>query len=379
MPSTKVLFLINTLRIGGFERDVATLCEHIDRDRFQPEVWVLHGGGAFEERVKMSGVPVRNLGRGWARNPLFAWKAAREISRSDAALIHAFLPVFATYAAMARSWFGIPQPMVFSFGQSDVGRGEGWKLRWCSRTFDWLVANSASAERLGLSVGFSPEKSCVIPNGHQIDRYSRLVDRQSIRASLGVEPHERMLLCVGRLIDTKRQCDAIAAVDLLRELAGIKLIIVGEGPERAGLEADVAARGLSGIVKFAGPRSDIDSLLQAADVFVFPSETEGLPNALIEACLAGLPVVACHVQGVIDVVNDGETALLVPPRSPGQFADAVRSLLLNRALADRLAASAQSDARNKYSIERSLSALYDVYDRLLMSRNGQSQHAMGLA
>jgi glycosyltransferase involved in cell wall biosynthesis len=118
-------------------------------------------------------------------------------------------------------------------------------------------------------------------------------------------------------------------------------------------------------VEFAGQRSDVADLLRAADVFVFPSETEGLPNALIEACLAGLPVVACDVPGVADVVKSGETAILVPPRCPADLAAAVRRLLSSPAEARRLAATARRHAQQSYSIEQSLLALYDVYDRLL--------------
>jgi glycosyltransferase involved in cell wall biosynthesis len=365
MPPAKILFVVNTLRVGGFERDVAALCQHIDLDRFQPEVWVLSGGGEFEDQVQASGVKLRNLGRRWARSPLFAWKAAREISRCDADVIHAFLPAIATYAAMARTLFGVRQPMVLSIGQSYTGPGERWKFHWCSRTFDWVVANSRSAEELGRSLGFSPDCISVIPNGHEIERYCESVDRIAIRATVGVQPDERMLLCVGRLVDTKRVIDAVAAIDLLNDSVKAKLVIVGDGPERAALENEVQKRALQQKVILAGQRADVADLLLAADVFLFPSETEGLPNALIEACLAGLPVVACDVPGVADVVKDGETAILVPRRRPADLAAAVRRLLTNPAEAGQLAAAAQKRARESYSIEQSLSALYDVYERLL--------------
>ena len=376
MPPTKVLFLINTLRMGGFERDVATLCENIDRARFRPEVWVLQGDGEFEERVKMSGVHVRNLGRGWAHSPLFAWKAARAVSRSDAKLIHAFLPAIASYAALARTWFGTKQPMVLSLGQSDAGRSDRWMFRWCSRAFDWMVANSRSAEELGRSLGFSPDRITVIPNGHQINCFCGNVDRVSIRAKLGIQRDERMLLCVSRLVETKRVTDAVAALALLGHGAGTKLVLVGDGPLRGVLENEVDLRGLRQSVVFAGQRTDVAELLRAADVFLFPSETEGLPNALIEACLAGLPVVACNVRGVVDVVKDGESALLVPPRSPADLAAAVRRLLSSPVDAGRLAAAAQRRARDTYSIEQSLAAIYDVYERLL---SGGPSHGTGRA
>ncbi len=365
MPPAKVLFLVNTLRVGGFERDVATLCEHIDRNRFLPEVWILHGGGQFEERVLQAGIRVRNLERGWSRNPLFAWKTARRISQTDADLVHAFLPSIATYGAIARSLFGVRPPMILSLGQSYTQRGQRWMFRWCSRTFDWLVANSASAEALGRSLGFDSSRISIIPNGHPVNAPRQTIDRQAVRAALGVRANDRMLLCVGRLIDTKRVCDLVEAVGMLGGQTSIKLVIVGEGPERGALAAQVSRLGLSEKISFAGHRNDVASLLEAADLFVFPSETEGLPNALIEACLAGLPIVACDVAGVRDVVRHEETALLAPPRDPASFAAAIGRLLETPTEAARLAAAAHDRATKTYTVERSLTALYDVYDRLL--------------
>jgi glycosyltransferase involved in cell wall biosynthesis len=368
MPSpVKVLFLVNTLRVGGAERNVAALCERIDRNRFSPEVWVLQGGGQYEEQVLRTGTRLRNLDRGFARNPLFAWRTAREISRADADLIHAFLPSMGAYAALARNWFGVRQPMILSIGQGQTIRRERWMFRYCSRTFDWLVANSRTAEDLGRTLGFDPQRISLVPNGHQVDRYCRDIDRGAVRASVGVGPNEQMLLCVGRLIDTKRVCDAVAALGLLGSDTSAKLVIAGDGPERGALAEEVSSRELSKRVVFAGQRKDVADLLQAADMFVFPSETEGLPNALIEACLAGLPVVACRVGGVVDLVENGKTAVLVPPRSPADLAAAIRELLSDRVAATRMAAAAQAHVRTSYSIEQTLCGLYDVYERLLVS------------
>ena len=367
----KLLFLVNTLNVGGAERNVALFCRHIDRSRFEPEVWVLRGGGQFEDRVKSRGIRIRNFDRRWARNPWFALKMVREISRSDAELIHAFLPSIAIYGAFARRWFGLRQPLILSLGQAHAGPTERWMFRTCRRAFDWLIVNSRSAEELGKSLGFAPDRMSMIPNGHEVDEYRRIIDRERIRASVGVGLQERMLLCVGRLIASKRVCDAVAAMELLQE--PVKLVIVGDGPERGALQADVSRRGLNGKVVLAGERGNVADLLLAADCFLFPSESEGLPNALIEACLAGLPIVACRVGGVSDVVKDRETALLVPPRSPSALAAAVRRLLTDQHEAERLATTAQIRAKNRYGIEQSLNVLYDVYDRLLCEQQRGTQ------
>jgi glycosyltransferase involved in cell wall biosynthesis len=364
----KILFLVNTLRVGGAERNVALFCSAIDRTRFEPEVWVLCGGGQFEAQVRDAGIRIRNLNRRWSRDPLFALKTARQIARTDADLVHAFLPAIGAYAAMARSWFGMSQPLVLSLGQSEILGHERWMFRWCARTYDWLIANSRSAAELGGELGFASERISVIPNGHATERFTSPIDRVAVRKSLGLHADDRVLLAVGRLIASKRVCDAVAALDLLKSGDDLKLVIVGDGPERSALEDDVRRRDLQQRVIFTGERPDVPDLLKAADVFVFPSETEGLPNALIEASLAGLPIVACQVPGVTDVLTDGETALLVQPHQPEQLADAISALLSERTAANDMALQAQAQSQRCYSVEKSLAGVYNVYHHLLQSK-----------
>jgi glycosyltransferase involved in cell wall biosynthesis len=366
MPKpAKVLFLVNSLRTGGTERNAALFCRRIDRTRYEPELWTLCGGGEFEQDVVRAGINVRNFERRWSRDPLFAWRMAREISRADADFIHAFLPTIGAYAAFAKSWFGVRKPMILSIGQSESQGFDRWKLRRCGRTFDWFVVNSKSAAELARTMAFPVDRTTIITNGHELSRYEVAIDRQVIRAALGVKAHEQMLVSVGRLIPSKRVVDAIEAVAILAASLPVKLVLVGEGPERAQLEAQVSRLGLSDRVVFAGQRNDVIDVLRSADIFVFPSESEGLPNALIEASLAGLPIVACQVGGVVDVVHHEASAVLTPPRSPGDLAAAIRRLLSDPSFAAGLASAAQGHSRRTYCIEQSLNALYHVYERVL--------------
>jgi glycosyltransferase involved in cell wall biosynthesis len=363
----KVLLLVNTLSTGGAERNVALLCGRIDRNRFDPEVWVLRGGGELEEPIRRAGIPIRNLDRRWAHDPWFAFHTARDIGRSDADLVHAFLPTVAAYVALARTMAALHKPAVLSLGQSYFLRSQRLLFRWYRTCFDRLIVNSASAAKLALSAGFSRCQTSIIPNGHAVELYQQPLDRLLLRKLIGVEPMDRMVITVGRLIDTKRIRDAI---DATAQLAGnwpVKLVIVGDGPERAALDQQVSKLNLTGRVVFAGNRRDVANLLRIADLFVFPSESEGLPNALIEAALARLPIVACEVPGVSDVVRHEENGLLVPPRRPTTLAAAIQRVFENPAEASRLAAAAFLHAARTYSVEQWLNALYDVYGRLLKS------------
>jgi glycosyltransferase involved in cell wall biosynthesis len=366
MPACKVLFLVNTLRTGGTERNVASICRHIDRTRFEPEVWVLQNGGEWEETVRAAGVAVRNLDRGWAHSPSFTVRAARQIAQTNADLVHVFLPSVGFYAATARFVFNLGKPIIVSVGATTALSQERFLYRWFGRCFDRAIANSASVREMLRGFGFQDSKIALIPNGHDCEAYDKPLDRAAIRDTLGVQPNEKMVVFVGRLIDTKRIGDALAAVARVRSLGHrIRFVIVGDGPERPELESLSHSLSLDQAVIFAGKRGDVIELLRSADLFLFPSETEGLSNAVIEACLARLPIVACAVPGVADIVRHNEEALLAPPRNPGLLAEALDVCLRQPALAERLAAAAHERAVRDYSIGGFLARLYDTYDDCL--------------
>jgi len=373
MPARKVLFLVNTLRTGGTERNVASICQHIDRNRFEPEVWVLHPGGEWEPKVRAAGVRIRNLNRGWARSPWFAIRAARAIAQTDADLVHVFLSTIGFYAGLARSAFGLRKPLVISAGMSHTTGVERRLFRWFSRCYDRAIANSSSGQQMLSELGFERSRVAIVPNGHDSQRYLNALDRETIRREFPVERNEKLLICVGRLIESKRVCDAVAALSLIRAHGhAAKLLVVGDGPERPALEAQARSLGLEDAVFFAGNRSHVIDLLRCSDLFLFPSETEGLSNAIIEACLARLPIVACAVPGVVDVVHDGDQALLVAPRRPDDLAKAVNFCLEHSADAARLAEAGHQHALDHFSMEASLSRLYNIYDEML----GESDSAV---
>src|SRR5206468_1411959 len=142
---------------------------------------------------------------------------------------------------------------------------------------------------------------------------------------------------VGRLT---RQKALPVAFEALREVDGVRLMVVGDGPERLELESAAARLGLDGRVEFAGARSraDVLRLLAGSTALVLPSAWENLPHAAVEALAVGTPVVATAVGGVPEVVHDGENGLLVPPNDPIALAAALRRVVSEPGLRDRLAA-----------------------------------------
>ena len=123
MAPVRVLFLVNSLVAHGTERNVASLCEHIDKSRYHPEVWTLIDGFAMEKVVRDAGISLQCLQRRRSFDPIFALRAARKISRQPVDLIHAFLPAIAFNAALAKAVWNAPAPLIYSEGTSTQIRG----------------------------------------------------------------------------------------------------------------------------------------------------------------------------------------------------------------------------------------------------------------
>jgi len=162
-----------------------------------------------------------------------------------------------------------------------------------------------------------------------------------VRARLGIQPGEFMILTVGRLSREKGHDDLLVAFRALLERSGsnrIRLVIAGDGPEKGRLEASVVPLGAR--VCFAGHVADPWPLYHAAQAFVLPSHSEGSPLVILEAMAAGVPIVATRVGGIPEVLHDRESALLVPARAPRALEQALCYLLEDHALGANLAAGA---------------------------------------
>ncbi len=185
------------------------------------------------------------------------------------------------------------------------------------------------------------------------------VARRRARRALGLAPEATVVGAVGRLAYQKAPEDFLAALRALRR-PGVVGVWVGGG-ELAGRLARLAAAQPEAPVILTGERDDVPALVPAFDVFMLPSRYEGLPTAVVEAMLCGVPVVATAVNAVGDLVVPGETGLLVPPQRPDLLAGAVRALLDSPADAARMAAVARARLGTRYSLPALRDALVAAY------------------
>ena len=189
----------------------------------------------------------------------------------------------------------------------------------------------------------------------------------ALRRELGLDDHVKVLLSVGRLSHEKGHADLIREFpEILRRNKDIplRLVLVGEGPERDRIEALCRQLGLTEAVTLTGQQDDVSPFYAIADVFVLPSHSEGSPNVLLEAMAAGVPVVATAVGGIPEIVTSERDGLLVRKKDGQDLADAITRLLTDKALRERLVGSA-IDVISKKTPEAYFRSIVSVFQDIL--------------
>jgi len=197
-----------------------------------------------------------------------------------------------------------------------------------------------------------------------------LIDRKAVRAELRGAlnlPADTVLIGgVGRLIEQKGYTYALQAFALLeRDFPAAQLVLIGDGPLKTPLHAEARRLGLARRVHFMGWRADAAALMAGLDVFVMPSLWEGFGLVLLEAMASGLPIVATAVSAIPEIVVEGETGLLVPPRDPAALAAALRVLLADPALARHFGLLGEDRLEEHFSADGMITAVVEWYHALL--------------
>jgi glycosyltransferase involved in cell wall biosynthesis len=237
--------------------------------------------------------------------------------------------------------------------------------RWSLPHADRLVTVCrAFAEELASSTGVPIDRISVQHNSIRRQPSVNTADVGALRTRLRIDESERVVLSIGRLSREKAHLDLIEGFKLLREDIpdiSLKLIIVGDGPERSRLEAAAESFGVKELVVFAGQVSDVQSFYGIADVLALPSHSEGSPNVLLEAMAANVPVVATAVGGIPEMVENNESALLVAPDDPPALAAAIARLLNDRDLAQRLTSNAATLVETRFNPNNYTRSLVEIY------------------
>ena len=378
-PRIPVLLVESGRTYGGTEKVVTELARRMDRARFQPWV-VIPRAPALDfmaEDLRASGVPVERLDEITHRLQYGrAWRTLRFLSHRRRAVLHVHhvWPAADRYLVPIAHVAGVHAVIVtehlVGYAHSS---GQKWlKRREHARADEVVCVSRAVAAMLERDYGFDADRGRVIENGVDatgLDRQQpRAADeRARVRERMEAPDGAFVWVCVGRL-ETQKGIDVLLAAfaaggPATSGGAPRRLWIVGDGSQRAALEAQAQALGIAGQVRFAGAVHDAAPYLWGGDGFALASRWEGLPLALLEAQAAGLPAVAAAAGGIPEAIRDGTTGLLVPREEVGALAAALARVESEPDLARRLGYEAARQAREEWSWERMVSAYEVLYER----------------
>lgn len=329
----QITHVVENLNRGGLERVVIELVRAQREAGHHCRVICLFEPGTLAPELVESGVEVHACGKRTGPDLLALSRMRRLLARGEPGVLHGHNATAHYHAVLAAAGLGFRR--IVSTRHSMAGPDRDCRrerlYRRAARFTDAVVAVCDAARVQLAEHGVRPRKALLaIPNGVRVDRYAARHDeaREQLLAKLGLPAGSRLLGSVGRLHPAKDQGTLLRAFHQVhRALPGTALVLVGEGAERPRLEALAGELGLRHAVRLLGDRGDVPQLLQAMDLFLLSSATEGYSVALLEACAAGLPIVATRVGGNGEIVADGYNGRLVPARDAGALAAAALALL----------------------------------------------------
>jgi glycosyltransferase involved in cell wall biosynthesis len=362
MPSAerplRVLHVALALNPGGAERLVVDLASRAPAG-IEAAVCCLDEVGSWARGLQERGVPVIALGRRPGFHPSLALRLARILSARQVDVLHCHQYTPFVYGSLAKLLRPRTRLVFTEHGRlSDAApstrrrRANAWLGRIPGRFF------AVSDELRGFleAEGFPAGRLEVLPNGIDPGSPPAAADRVRSRAALDLPEGVPVVGTAARLDPVKDLPSLVAAFARLRErLPSVRLVVVGDGPERGRIEREVSSRGLAAAVSLPGHRADVRALLPGFDLYVNCSTYEGVSLTILEAMAAGLPVVATRVGGTPEVVVDGETGLLVPPRDDAALEAALADLLADRERRIRLGAAGRARVEQRFAFDRMMS------------------------
>ncbi len=343
------------------------LVRRLDPRRWEVHVACFHSAGAWFSRAAVAAASVASFPISSFKDPrafgqmraFAAWCRQKRIVVVHTSELYSnifFLPA----AAMARVPVRIGSRREIVAGKTRAQLALQRVAYACAHR---IVANARAAAAQLRRERVSPQKVTVVPNGLHVEHFTPRALPQTLRR----------VAVVANLRPEKGQDVLIDAVpDVLRRFPDAHFELIGDGTERNLLERLARDRGVAHAVTFAGHREDVAARLAASEIFVLPSRSEAFPNAVLEAMAAGLPVVASAVGGVVEVVEDGRTGLLAQPGDAPALARQICRLMENSSLATTLADNGRTLVQTRYSFDRMVSAIDDIYVSELTRRTGMA-------
>ena len=360
-----MLQLVNGFAIGGGEMKVLELVQRLDKDRYNITVCSVGQGGPLESEFRKAVDRVEIFSKKISFDFSLVQKVARLMKQQQIEILQTTLfyaDVIGAYAAylahvpVVISWEAVTGP--FALRHYCAYKLAAWKI-------DRIVAVSEDIRtRVIRERNLADEKVVTIHYGVDLKKFAP-EDQALKKADIGVSDENTVLGTVARFDHPKGHKHLIAAApEVVKKYPNVRFVFVGDGPLRQDVEQQIHRLGLDQYFILLGFRRDVKQLLGLFDLFILPSLSEGLPNAVLEAMACSNPVVASAVNGVVEVVVDGKTGYLVPPGEPQQISAAVIKMLQSPENMKQMGNRGRERVAAAFSVEQQIGKFEELYDTL---------------
>ena len=369
--SVKIVHLVGQLGIGGSERQLYLLLKGINRDRFVPMVITFSPGLSeyWEEPLRALGVPLLGVPRSW--NKLWRlWALASLLRRIQPHIVHSwdlrlnFAATFAGRIAGVPIRIGSVRCNLYRRGRSE------WERRLGTVGLDSIIANSSKGRQDLIRLGSEPNRIEVAFNAVETQKARMTAaERALVRQKWGVDENI-VIATIGNLSYSKNYPLLIEVThSLVKAGWPVKTIVFGDGPLRESLQKLRDEKGLTERFLLMGQDVRAAHLVGAADIFCFTSNSEGMPNVLLEASLAGLPIVSTNVGGARDIIVEEETGYIVSIGDKAALIERLAFLMRNPSTRKHMGRAAQQRMQTDFSLNKMTSVFQGIYERALIAKH----------
>jgi sugar transferase (PEP-CTERM/EpsH1 system associated) len=364
------MHVVLNLRCGGLEKLTIDLASRLNDIGCNSIICCLESGGELAETAKNKGVKIISCDKRHGIDVSAIWKLYRILKKNRIEAVHTHNMAPLIYGTISARLAGIPVVINTRHGPDDKAKNRSvYRLIWSMN--DSIIAVSEDVKRQLLSNNqIGDDRIKVIHNGIDLDKCIKNTDIKAKRRSLGINNESLVIGATSRLCEKKDQMTLLNAFSLVeKKVNNAILVFVGDGPLRVSLEQHSIRLGMRNKVLFLGFMEDVETIVQVFDVFALSSLAEGVSLCILEAMAAGKPVVATKIGGNPEVVVDGETGILVPPKDASVMADAIIKLLNDAELRERMGAAGRRRVEEKFSLDRMVREYESIYEECLKPAN----------
>lgn len=377
----KVAHIITQLELGGAQQNTLYTVSHLGEDQFQTVLISGPGGILDPEARKLSqqGIQVHfveSLVRPISPSADLRalWALYHLLKKEKPHIVHTHSSKAGILGRWAAYWAGVPI-LIHTFHGLGFHEGQKWPYRFLlafierisAKISSKLIAVSRANQSYGLKYQIGkPYQYELIRSGVDLSRFPSPVNRMQKRLELGIQQHKPLVISIGNFKPQKNPLDFVQmAKHVLKQVPQARFLFVGDGELRPKVEAALLKEGIWDKVLLAGWRKDTAEILSTSDLFVMTSLWEGLPRSLVEAMASGLPVAAYDVDGIRDILHDGENGFLVTPKDVEALSQRVIQLLKDESLRQRLGSAARISIGKEFDINTMVRQQEELYKSCL--------------